>query len=350
MICAACDEQTDQSPCHACDEDPLLAGAYRLEDMLGTGAAATTWRATRIADRRTVAVKEMVVSRARADKSTQLFEREARVLRQLDHPQIPAYLDDFCVGTGKVRSLCLVQEHVEGVTLAAELATHRYTEGEVLDICAELADVLGYLHGLSPPVIHRDLKPRNVIRRSDGVLVLIDFGAVLEEGPRVKTKDRRATENDPFHQPPMRAEPPKEQSALEEGVPFIIMGFFGVVLSILVAMVAGSPRLAVGARRGLAALPHKRPVHSEVTSVSSPSSGSSSPPPRRRNAAPPIPKRTTKPPPPTAPIMARLARGLGFSGALLIIGISDIFIGSRGGGASLSANRAKSISPRAARS
>jgi len=180
MICAACDEQTEVNPCASCDAEAFLAGAYRLESTLGTGAAATTYRAVRVEDGRTVAVKEMVMSRSRADKSKELFEREARVLRQLSHPQIPAYLDDFTVENGKMRSLCLVQEFVEGTTLAAELGVHRYTEEEVLEICAELAELLTYLHGLSPPVIHRDMKPRNVMRRSDGKLVLIDFGAVRD--------------------------------------------------------------------------------------------------------------------------------------------------------------------------
>ena len=180
MICASCGVKTRFNPCTSCEAEALLAGAYRLEEIIGTGAAATTYRAIRQTDDRTVVIKEMVMSRARADKSRELFEREARVLRQLSHGQIPAYLDDFAIKNGKMQSLCLVQEFIEGTSLADELTSHRYTESEVLEICAELLEILGYLHGLSPPVVHRDLKPRNVMRRSDGKLVLIDFGAVRD--------------------------------------------------------------------------------------------------------------------------------------------------------------------------
>ncbi|MEZ4474291.1 MAG: protein kinase [bacterium] len=82
----------------------------------------------------------------------------------------------------------LVQEFVAGPTLAAELTRRRYTEDEVLAILDELAEVLAYLHRLMPPVVHRDLKLKNVIRRSsDQKLVLIDFGAVRDvvADPRV---------------------------------------------------------------------------------------------------------------------------------------------------------------------
>ena len=64
------------------------------------------------------------------------------MLRQLDHPGIPAYLDQVIAGRGRARSLYLVQELVTGQTLAEELEGHRYSEDEVLGIVAELADIL----------------------------------------------------------------------------------------------------------------------------------------------------------------------------------------------------------------
>ena len=139
----------------------------------------TTYRAVRVADGTPVVIKEMLVSSI-GDKIEQMFRREARVLRQLDHPQIPVHLDHFAVRRGRTRSLYMVLEYIEGCTLAAELAVHRYTEAEVLAVCAELSLILDYLHSLSPPVIHRDLKPSNVMRRRDGALILIDFGAVRD--------------------------------------------------------------------------------------------------------------------------------------------------------------------------
>ncbi len=180
MICAACNAMTELARCQSCGEKAHLAESYRLEALLASGHAATTYRAIREEDALPVVIKEIVVSRARAEKARELFEREARILAQLDHPQIPVYIDDFSIPRGKTHSLYLVLGFIEGVTLAAELAVHRYSETEVLDICAELSEVLSYLHGLSPPVVHRDLKPSNVMRATDGQLILIDFGAVRD--------------------------------------------------------------------------------------------------------------------------------------------------------------------------
>ncbi|MEQ1502492.1 MAG: serine/threonine-protein kinase [Myxococcota bacterium] len=181
-ICATCAEATDDDDdaCRGCGADPRLDGRYRLVRAIGRGAAGTTWEAVRLADGARVAIKETVLRREDADKAHQLAEREARVLRQLAHPAIPAFVEHLRTGTGRTRSLWLVQQYVDGVDLARGLADHRYTEAEVLAVLDGLCGVLGYLHGLSPPVLHRDLKPSNVIRTADGALVLVDFGSVRD--------------------------------------------------------------------------------------------------------------------------------------------------------------------------
>ncbi|MDP2315369.1 MAG: serine/threonine-protein kinase, partial [Pseudomonadota bacterium] len=182
MICAACGDPTDAEPCATCGASPVLVGRYRLVDTLGRGRSGTTFRAVRIADGAVVAVKEMPLRRADSDKARALFQREARVLAQLDHPRIPRYLEDFVAGRGKHAAIFLVEELVEGVDLDVEMATRRYDEPDVLDVLAGLLPILAYLHGRSPPVLHRDVKPRNVLRRTDGALVLVDFGAVRADG------------------------------------------------------------------------------------------------------------------------------------------------------------------------
>lgn len=182
MICGFCSESLTDEPavCPACGQSPLLDARYRLERIVGRGAMGVTYRAERLEDGQAVAIKELPFRRIDAVKTKALFEREARVLEQLDHPGIPAYLDDFVGGVGKNLSLYLVQAFVEGDTLTAEQAQRRWREDEVLAITAEVADILTYLHELSPPVIHRDIKPGNVMRRPDGRLALIDFGAVRD--------------------------------------------------------------------------------------------------------------------------------------------------------------------------
>lgn len=186
ILCAACNAEISDlaGACPVCGGETRLRGRYRLEVTVGLGASGTTFRATDEADPRgprTVAVKEVPLRAAVADEVGRRIEREARVLRQLHHAEIPEYIDAFEAGQGKQRAFYLVQDFVEGPNLAEEMARRRYTEDEVLDLLDEVLGILAYLHRLSPPVIHRDVKPKNLVRRaSDGRLVLIDFGAVRD--------------------------------------------------------------------------------------------------------------------------------------------------------------------------
>ncbi len=181
MICAECTAEVEESQvCLACGGEPLLRGEIRLEEVIGQGAAGTTFRGV-AADGAVVAVKELLFHRLDSLKTQELFEREGRILRQLDHRAIPDYVDSFTVESGRSASLYLVQEFIDGRTLQEEMEERRYSEGEVLAILEELAAITEYLHGLMPPVVHRDIKPSNIMRRAnDGRLVLIDFGSVRD--------------------------------------------------------------------------------------------------------------------------------------------------------------------------
>jgi hypothetical protein len=183
MLCAHCNADTAADRCPSCGEDPRLEDRYALEAVVGRGAAATLYRAV---DQRTggaVAIKERHPQGMLDDEADRLFRREVAVLQQLDHPRIPDYVDAFASGRGRARRHYLVQELVDGRSLDVELAGRRLDERGVLDIVASVAEILVYLHGLAPPVIHRDIKPGNVVRRRDGALVLVDFGAVRDTLP-----------------------------------------------------------------------------------------------------------------------------------------------------------------------
>ncbi len=176
MICAHCGESAEGMHCGA---EPRLDGRYALLRVLGEGGSGTTWYATDQAGHG-FAIKEMSLWRARDPKARELIRREARILRELDHPGIPRYQEHFELGAGRSRALYIVQEFVEGETLASELGTKRLSEAEVLDLADEVLSILAYLHALSPPVIHRDVKPANILRRPDGRLALVDFGSVRD--------------------------------------------------------------------------------------------------------------------------------------------------------------------------
>ncbi len=179
LICPSCHEVDDSTTtCSSCGEPLALQGQYHLLDVVGSGSFGTTYRARRINDGQIVAIKEMLVRRAQSLKSLELFEREAGVLGQLDHRGIPDFIDQFSVDAGRSTALYLVQEFIDGQTLAdAQKTTSRIDD--VFAVLAELCDILTYLQGFSPPVIHRDIKPENIMRRAeDGSLVLIDFGSV----------------------------------------------------------------------------------------------------------------------------------------------------------------------------
>jgi serine/threonine protein kinase len=117
-----------------------------------------------------------------------LFNTEAEILSRLGHhAQIPNLLAYF----EHQQEFYLVQEFIDGTPLDRELegAIEPWTEAQAIDFLRQLLPVLGFIH--SQHVIHRDLKPGNIIRERDrGKLVLIDFGAVKEIQPHNPDDDR----------------------------------------------------------------------------------------------------------------------------------------------------------------
>ena len=157
----------------------VLNERFEVLEEIGRGAQAVTFRARDRVTGDIVCVKELDFRRLEDWKAQELFEREGKTLASLDHPAIPRYVDAFTEESDDEISLFLVQEFVEGRTLADELEDgRRWTEEELVRDAEQLLEALAYLHGRSPPVIHRDVKPSNVIRRRDGKLALVDFGAV----------------------------------------------------------------------------------------------------------------------------------------------------------------------------
>jgi ankyrin repeat protein len=159
----------------------ILAQRYRILEPLGEGGSGTTYQAEDLPSGQRVALKALSLRRMTDWKMMELFEREAHVLAQLNHPAIPRYLKYFYIDTAQERSFYIAQQLAPGQSLASLVQQGwRASEQEVRGIAIQILEILVYLHSLDPPVIHRDIKPQNIIRHDDGQVFLVDFGAVAE--------------------------------------------------------------------------------------------------------------------------------------------------------------------------
>lgn len=171
----------------------LLQNHYRIIQLLGQGGFGRTYLAEdqgRFNER--CAIKEFVPIKGEdkfSDKATQLFQREASVLYQINHSQIPKFRATF----EEEERLFLVQDYVEGPTFHHVLNQRRaqgraFSEGEVRRFLQQMLPVLAHIHAKG--IIHRDISPDNIIlRKEDQLPVLIDFGVVKEVVTRMQMEE-----------------------------------------------------------------------------------------------------------------------------------------------------------------
>lgn len=146
----------------------ILFDKYQVVRTIGTGGAGVVYLAKDLHLNRLVAVKESTEA---------LLLAETELLKELDHPGLPAVYDCF----KQQDHTFLVMEYVEGMTLRQYLKKHgRVPERQAVQWAVELCGILGYLHSRHPAVIYRDLKPENIMIRQDGKLKLIDLGGTLK--------------------------------------------------------------------------------------------------------------------------------------------------------------------------
>jgi serine/threonine protein kinase len=156
----------------------VVGDRYRLIRVLGQGGSGITYEAEDKETDARVALKVISLRSLDEWKQLELFEREVQTLKQLDHPQIPKYLDMFQMDTPSDRRFYIVQQLVEGTSLA-ELVKQgwRTNEAGICQIATQVLQILTYLQQFTPPIIHRDITPQNLIRQPDGTIFLVDFGA-----------------------------------------------------------------------------------------------------------------------------------------------------------------------------
>lgn len=166
--------------CQRCGLSLLLGGRYRAIRSLGTGGFSNTFAAVDEHRLQTPCVIKQFIppegDASQVEKSVALFQQEASILKELgEHPQIPSLLA-FLEQEGR---LYLIQEFIEGQDLFQEaMESGPFNEQQVQTLFTELLPILQFIHNRQ--VVHRDIKPGNVLRQADGSLVLIDFGGSLQ--------------------------------------------------------------------------------------------------------------------------------------------------------------------------
>ncbi|MBI1242687.1 MAG: protein kinase [Nostoc sp. RI_552] len=178
---------------HCGDPFPLAFGEvvddrYRIIRQLGQGGFGRTYLAEdNYKSQQPCVLKEFapqVTTQQDLQKAKELFEREANVLKTLQHPQIPRFRASLQVLVGSKDFFFLVQDYIDGSSYYQLLEQRQgqgknFTEEEVITMLEQILPVLSYIH--SRDVVHRDISPDNLIwRSSDHLPMLIDFGGVKQ--------------------------------------------------------------------------------------------------------------------------------------------------------------------------
>ncbi|MCC3315655.1 serine/threonine-protein kinase [Nocardia africana] len=151
-------------------------GRYRLDRLLGRGSAGEVWLAYDPAEARTVALKILSGSAAEDADYRRRFEREARIGTHLDNPHI-APIHRFGAYAGR---LYLDMAYIPGVDLARLVRSSAMAVPEAVDLISQIAEALDAAHAAG--MVHRDVKPANIIVHTSGFAYLIDFGIARAAG------------------------------------------------------------------------------------------------------------------------------------------------------------------------
>src|SRR5262252_7991549 len=147
-----------------------MIGLYRIIDLLGAGGMGEVYLATDTRLDRKVALKFLPAYFTNDKASVRRFEQEARAASALNHPNI---ITVYEIGQVNGRHF-IATEFVEGETLRNRLKSHPMTVAEVLDVAMQTAGALSAAHQAG--VVHRDIKPDNIMVRPDGLIKVLDFG------------------------------------------------------------------------------------------------------------------------------------------------------------------------------
>ena len=159
----------------------FTAHNYQVISCLGFNyqGGRSTYKATEITTNKTVVIKQFSFASKSANWSGyKAVEREIEVLKSLEHPGIPAYLESFDPGDG----ICLVQAYIDAQNLSM---AKNFSPAEIQSIAIQILGVIVYLQKQNSIVIHRDIKPENILVDEDLNAYLVDFGLARIGGGEV---------------------------------------------------------------------------------------------------------------------------------------------------------------------
>ena len=287
-------------------------GRYAVERTLGRGGMATVYLAHDTVLGRPVALKVLAEHLADDESFRARFLREARLAARIAHPNVVQVYD----AGGDEAGLFIAMEYVDGESLAEELARRgRLSAGEVVDLGRQLAAALAAAHAAG--LVHRDVKPPNVLRSRDGTVKLGDFGIAHSHDSTALTAHGSVLGTAAYLSP--------EQARAEPVTGAADLYALGVVL--YEALTGRWPHEGVRASRssccGASARPSRlrasswrmcRPRSTRRSCVASPCGPTTGPPRRRRSrrsSAAAMPEAATRPLPlATATAATRVMRGV----------------------------------------
>lgn len=167
---------------------PLTEGSmlrecqYEILGRLGVGGQGTAYAAREVDNNHAVVLKEFIlpvyVDVNVRRQSVEKMQNEANILSRLNHDRIVKLIDFFI----EDHRGYLVLERIDGMSLRQKvIAEGRLSETAVRELAMQMCDMLQYLHGLEPPVVHRDFTPENLILSRDGTLKLVDFNVAQQQ-------------------------------------------------------------------------------------------------------------------------------------------------------------------------
>ncbi len=231
----------------------ILGDRYQILREIGHGGFGRTYLSEDIHRFRELCVLKEFAPQVQGSQALQkaesLFEREAGVLYQLQHPQIPRFRESFRAELHGQKRLFLVQDYIEGLTYQALLSDRRlqgrsFSEAEVTQLLVQVLPVLDYIHQRG--VIHRDIAPDNLIQRaSDGLPVLIDFGGVKQIAATVASEFSPSPAYTATRLGKVGYAPPEQ---MQQGIVSPSSDLYALAVTVLVLLTGKEPQMLVDLR------------------------------------------------------------------------------------------------------